>query len=60
MALIAKSTVTNRDKEGNLVEFKQGEEIKGLDKKEAARLIDLGVAEEGKASQSTEEDDKKK
>ncbi|BFH15920.1 hypothetical protein WJ0W_003278 [Paenibacillus melissococcoides] len=51
MAIIAKGTIYHN---GQM--YEPGEEIPGLKKEEAKRLLELGVAEEQKASAKAEKD----
>lgn len=53
MAIIAKGTIYTN---GQM--YEPGEEIPGLKKEEAKRLLDLGVAVEQRASKSEKEDER--
>lgn len=54
MSLRAKLKVSTRDKDGNLVLFNPGEPITGVTKAEEKRLIDVGAAEKGTATEKGE------
>lgn len=55
---IANWKISTRDKQGKLIEFHKGQELKGIDKKELRHLIDIGGAHEVQGAIEVENQEK--
>lgn len=58
MALIAKTYISTRGKDGVLKEFKPGDTLTGFSKEETKRLTDLGALAQGTSAKDDNEKDK--